>query len=786
MKAPGESHPPCPSDRTLGKRLDDSFHLQSVGASRPLPGGTRASSASEPQNGLPAGRAKSRRRSHFERLVCSVRGGGRARVQPQQPATGQLDVGARRPHGDEHNELHAAGSNSRRCDVELAPEKGSGRRDMRSGRNSPKNSDGPKVLPAESHDSMNAMEKKSDRSVIVSGSTDRRISKEEWDDSVPICTGDDERDATLAALQQLRKKLLSSSDAKENEANVRTQLAGILSEKQRTETLRLLRVWEFRIICSAYDDDESQATSVTDEELLAFQELLRLWDDQIIGVDKIAFEVDVTIPGSVAVDDESFVDSEDTPISASDRPAAPLVNPRIVKERQQIHTVESFEGWTEAVNGSARVDLSDKDAEFDDEHHLAWQSANADSALVRKMGVETLDLSVGFGRPATVGRGLFGSKTDPPSPGRQCRDMPNNNLNEAWTRVLLTNRSDLETADVRSDRKPARIELEVGDAVKGPKQPSANVVATCVVREPAADSSVETETFDANVASSANVRDTDSAICPVKVVSGSVGEAASDSTETEAENSSSPSQGAEPKRSPVVLMHNSGMKGSGGVAQHAGQSPDCQQPRRPITRRNDRDDRDSADASGRLFGMISAPLLTLFGVRGSSATFRRHSEKAKMGGSESQNGFGCFPVGYGHDYMECTGPWTRQLDSSYLPEKCIKELVYALEASGGCTLKRESVVLSAKESVSKGSLVLALRTLHGPLVLTIDVSGSSLGIPSEDIRGSHVVFGTDGRGATRPKDLTRLNRLYDIVVERFSKASPGMRVLIESATPSRL
>jgi hypothetical protein len=209
-------------------------------------------------------------------------------------------------------------------------------------------------------------------------------------------------------------------------------------------------------------------------------------------------------------------------------------------------------------------------------------------------------------------------------------------------------------------------------------------------------------------------------------------------------------------------------------------SSDTQNPKRRSIRRKRGSDRDASEASGGLVYMLSVPLHSLFGSKSESPAARRHTARGRMGGDDAGDGFGCFPLAFSSDSSGPSRPWTRELDSSYAPEKCIRELSYAIECMAGCSVKRESVVMSPTGKVCTGSLIVLVRTRHGRLSLTVDISGTPAGASAREIKGSHVVFSTENP-TSRVRDAARLSRIFEGVVERFAKARPGMRVLLEAS-----
>lgn len=122
---------------------------------------------------------------------------------------------------------------------------------------------------------------------------------------------DGEKAKTLSALRQLRANLVAvgngqtagESDDSDSDDDLYNS-SQMLSQSQRLETLRLLRVWESRILEpeSAFEGPEGQPTdnSVSDKELLSFQMLLKNWDDEIIGKEGIANEVECEVPGGAS------------------------------------------------------------------------------------------------------------------------------------------------------------------------------------------------------------------------------------------------------------------------------------------------------------------------------------------------------------------------------------------------------------------------------------------------------------------------------------------------------
>lgn len=110
--------------------------------------------------------------------------------------------------------------------------------------------------------------------------------------------------STLISLKRLRNQLVEC--AQNEQYDECQQSAGkkcYMSSSQRREMLRLLDVWETRIIrdASPLSKDQAQSTGLSGEELQSFQTLLQTWETQLAGEEIVE---DVLIPGSEMVEDE--------------------------------------------------------------------------------------------------------------------------------------------------------------------------------------------------------------------------------------------------------------------------------------------------------------------------------------------------------------------------------------------------------------------------------------------------------------------------------------------------
>lgn len=110
--------------------------------------------------------------------------------------------------------------------------------------------------------------------------------------------------STLISLKRLRNQLVEI--AQNDNGDDRQHSAGqkcYMSSSQRREMLRLLDVWETRIIRDAnpLSKDRARSTGLSGDELQSFQTLLQTWETQLAGEDIVD---DVLIPGSEVVEDE--------------------------------------------------------------------------------------------------------------------------------------------------------------------------------------------------------------------------------------------------------------------------------------------------------------------------------------------------------------------------------------------------------------------------------------------------------------------------------------------------
>lgn len=105
------------------------------------------------------------------------------------------------------------------------------------------------------------------------------------------------RELTLKALRKLRDELRSSELKSSSHGEDH-----FLRHNQRKDTIRLLDVWESRLLSDLRNEEECDDTRVTEQEISAFQSLLQTWETHLGGED---FIEDVLIPGSEAVEDES-------------------------------------------------------------------------------------------------------------------------------------------------------------------------------------------------------------------------------------------------------------------------------------------------------------------------------------------------------------------------------------------------------------------------------------------------------------------------------------------------
>ncbi|KAI0567834.1 Serine/threonine protein kinase [Gracilaria domingensis] len=110
--------------------------------------------------------------------------------------------------------------------------------------------------------------------------------------------------STLISLKRLRNHLKElGAHLERNESQNSPFMKTVMSASQRREMLRLLDVWEIRIIRDAMplSKNRARSTGLSGDELQAFQSLLLTWETQLAGEEIIE---DVLIPGSELVEDE--------------------------------------------------------------------------------------------------------------------------------------------------------------------------------------------------------------------------------------------------------------------------------------------------------------------------------------------------------------------------------------------------------------------------------------------------------------------------------------------------
>lgn len=639
---------------------------------------------------------------------------------------------------------------------------------------------------------------------------------------------DPECAATLKALRQLRDNINALANVRGDTERGSSGRQCFMSGRQRKETLRLLRVWEHRILSSSDPETLDEETSVSNEELLAFQTLLRQWDDQIIGHDRAAHELDMTIPGSVSVEEEidvePSVETKYCPSGSSDaghlkRSTGGHHGVSVDSKSPSISTAEDGgpiaqyrrkrspgpceEGeYAVATSTAAESQHTNHGANeractaADEPGNLG--SSRLDSQLVLSMGIEGLDLDFGMGDGLSAFIGVpddrhhgstaetGGDVSSGKSSGNCGRGMANEmsicsgeDLNTLWGRVLVNNTSKLPVAQETGSPCSAT----TSSALTSPFEDDLSVSPHClecdlVRTSPSRKASpcpqpkcVRQSTFDASDLNPPIVREGSRKRSPTDLGTSSNG-----------------------VRRPVLLTHGveqTGPKDCQGTAKCKADSAG--------SKRKSRRRRSGSSASGRLMAMLSYPLhghgeqsrsngtsspsaskssWTNFWQRGRNST---EPAPHTSGGSPSSNTSASSssspsakqsPAGSFDD-----DPHIRRFISCLTPGQCMTELAGVI-AGLGCAVSQ------MKPFPGDSGLRLIVRVptrKNGHLSVGIEVTRSAFSVHDGGMRrirdGSNVTFHINKRAGR--SDLTSLGRFFTEVYEHFQKSNRGFQIVSE-------
>eukprot|EP00178_Gracilaria_changii_P013061 TRINITY_DN367_c0_g1_i1.p1 TRINITY_DN367_c0_g1~~TRINITY_DN367_c0_g1_i1.p1 ORF type:complete len:1124 (+),score=141.81 TRINITY_DN367_c0_g1_i1:263-3634(+) len=210
--------------------------------------------------------------------------------------------------------------------------------------------------------------------------------------------------STLISLKRLRNQLTELNDHLEkSELQQSPFTKTCMSASQRREMLRLLDVWETRIIRDAMplSKNNPRSTELSGDELQAFQSLLLTWETQLSGEEIIE---DVLIPGSELVEDE---------VPTSEIPARFVQQRTYLKLKQKDRPVNILEG---TVGSEGKKDSSSHSSALDDLH-----------------------LDIRTHQPVTEIRPSEAANALEIPTESECKD-----LNKLWNHVLVANTSKMD------------------------------------------------------------------------------------------------------------------------------------------------------------------------------------------------------------------------------------------------------------------------------------------------------------------------------------------------------
>jgi serine/threonine protein kinase len=569
----------------------------------------------------------------------------------------------------------------------------------------------------------------------------------------------DEWTTTLKALRQLRANIQALDNLKGCEEFGIVDTDGFMSPAERKQTVKLLSVWESRLLNS--DNTTDAETSVSDDELLAFQQLCARWDDQIIGSEGLVREVDMIIPGSVEiVDDLTEADCSGHMQHGHKQSAAPSSSTN-VRRHEDMSSTDFLRGddiVDDCFPGAIFVDDEEGNENNMRPRIAGMQQIN--SGLVLAMGVQQLEFDFSnFGEgfalpyevqtaPPAIGIGdefgdwihqqenqqqqqqdqqqlkqLDRKQPSPGFPSKNGNDV--DDLNAVWGRVLLNN----------SSRKDDQFAASISSADGAP----AASPATLSCRPSRGSSSASPGVGQRSSRSSRSSRERTSEI----------------GTVTGRQRTSSPSHS---HRRPVLLAHvdrvdnmSSGATSSDDKSnkQHSVLKGSENRRRRTSTPRE-------KSSSGRLSAMLSLHLPQYHPTERKSCVtvssgicrwLRRGSVPSSAPAADSR--------------VSRSPP---QFESAYIPSQCVAELA--------AMVKRLNCGASFKQPSPKtGALRLLARVptrRSNLLPVGIEVTASHAG-------GSIVSFYVD-MGADR-SDVASFETFFLEVVRRFARIGPGVAVL---------